>query len=248
MLIGRLGADPEVRYMPSGETVTNINLATSQRWKDKQTGEQKEKTEWHRVTFFNVGNYKLAEIAGEYLKKGTQCYIEGRIQTRKWQDKNTGQDRYTTEIIAEQMNMLGSRSDGTANFGDNQQAGYAAPAAAPQATAPQQPAYQQPQAAPQFNQAPAPQQAYTPPVAPVQQAPVQPPQQGFNQAPAPVQQPQQGFTPPAAPQAPVQPPVQQPFSQPAQAPVQQPYQAPANNQPQQPAAAPSDDYEDDIPF
>lgn len=104
ILIGNLGGDPEVRYMPSGGAVANITLATSDAWKDKQTGEQHDKTEWHRVVFFN----RLAEIAGEFLRKGSKIYVEGRIQTRKWQDKN-GQDRYTTEIIANEMQMLDSR-------------------------------------------------------------------------------------------------------------------------------------------
>ncbi len=122
-LIGNLGADPEVRYLPSGGSVTNISLATTRRWKDRQSGERREHTEWHRVVFFN----RLAEVAGEYLRKGSQVYIEGRIQTRKWQDQS-GQDRYSTEIIAEEMQMLGSRSGGTANLGDNpQQGGYSAP-------------------------------------------------------------------------------------------------------------------------
>lgn len=123
-LIGRLGADPEVKYMPSGGAVTNISLATTRRWKDRQSGERRDETEWHRVSFFN----RIAEIAGEYLRKGSLVYIEGRIRTRKWQDQN-GQDRYTTEIIAEQMQMLDSKSGGTGNF-DNGQAntsGYAAP-------------------------------------------------------------------------------------------------------------------------
>jgi len=112
-LIGRLGADPEVRYMPSGGAVTNIGIATTRRWKDRQSGERRDETEWHRVAFFN----RLAEIAGEYLHKGSLVYIEGRIRTRKWQDQN-GQDRYTTEIIAEQMQMLDSKSGGTGNFND----------------------------------------------------------------------------------------------------------------------------------
>ncbi len=102
ILIGNLGADPEVRYMPSGGAVTNIRMATAESWKDKQTGERQEKTEWHRVVFFG----RLAEIAGEYLKKGSQVYIEGRLQTRKWQGQD-GQDRYTTEIVANEMTMLG---------------------------------------------------------------------------------------------------------------------------------------------
>ncbi|OHC63509.1 MAG: single-stranded DNA-binding protein [Rhodocyclales bacterium GWA2_65_20] len=104
ILIGNLGKDPETRYMPNGEQVTNITVATSESWKDKNSGEQKEATEWHRVTFYR----RLAEIAGQYLKKGSQVYIEGRLQTRKWQDKE-GQDRYTTEIIANEMKMLGKR-------------------------------------------------------------------------------------------------------------------------------------------
>jgi single-strand DNA-binding protein len=128
ILIGNLGADPEVRYMPAGGAVTNISLATTRRWKDKQTGERRDATEWHRIVFFN----RLAEIAGEYLKKGSQVYVEGRLQTRKWQGQD-GQDRYTTEIIAEEMHMLGSRSGGTSSFGTDQpQAGYSAPSSKPQ--------------------------------------------------------------------------------------------------------------------
>ena len=107
-LIGNLGADPDVRYMPSGAAVVTISLATTMRWRDKTSGERKEATEWHRVIFFN----RLAEIAGEYLKKGSQIYVEGRLQTRKWQTPE-GQDRYTTEIIASEMHMLGSRTGGT---------------------------------------------------------------------------------------------------------------------------------------
>ncbi len=114
MLIGRLGADPEVRYMPSGDAITTIRLATSRRWKDRNTNERKEETEWHRVVFFSG----LAKIAGEYLKKGSQVYVEGRIRTQKWQGQD-GQDRYTTEIVAENMHMLDSRSGGTASFSDN---------------------------------------------------------------------------------------------------------------------------------
>jgi single-strand DNA-binding protein len=103
ILIGNLGRDPEVRYMPDGGAITNISIATTENWKDKN-GEKQEKTEWHRVAFFG----KLAEIAGEYLKKGSQVYVEGRLQTRKWQDKD-GNDKYTTEIVADRMQMLGSR-------------------------------------------------------------------------------------------------------------------------------------------
>jgi len=114
-LIGNLGADPEVKYMPTGDAVANITLATSMRWKDRQTGERKESTEWHRVVFFR----RLAEIAGEYLKKGSQVYVEGHLRTRKWQDQ-AGLDRYTTEIVADELHMLGSRSGGTANMGGDQ--------------------------------------------------------------------------------------------------------------------------------
>ena len=110
ILVGNCGKDPETRYMPSGGAVTNISIATSEGWKDKQTGETRERTEWHNVVFFN----RLAEIAGEYLKKGSQIYVEGSLRTRKWQDKE-GKDRYTTEIVANEMQMLGSRSGG----GDN---------------------------------------------------------------------------------------------------------------------------------
>lgn len=107
ILVGRLGKDPETRYMTNGEAVTNVTLATSENWKDK-TGEKQEKTEWHNLVFYR----RLAEVAGEYLKKGSQVYIEGKIQTRKWQDKETGKDRYTTEIIVNEMQMLGSKQGG----------------------------------------------------------------------------------------------------------------------------------------
>lgn len=106
ILIGNLGKDPETRYLPSGDAVTNITLATTDTWKDK-SGEKQEHTEWHRIAFFG----KLAEIAGEYLKKGSPAYVEGRIRTRKWQDKE-GQDRYSTEIVADRMQLLGSRGGG----------------------------------------------------------------------------------------------------------------------------------------
>ncbi len=105
ILVGNLGGDPEVRYMPNGNAVTNVTLATTDTWKDKQTGQQQERTEWHRVVFFG----KLAEIAGEYLRKGSQIYIKGQLRTRKWQDQQ-GQDRYTTEIVVDMngdMQMLG---------------------------------------------------------------------------------------------------------------------------------------------
>jgi single-strand DNA-binding protein len=107
ILVGNLGKDPEVRYSPNGNAVANITLATSEQWKDRNSGEQQEKTEWHRVVFFN----RLAEIVGEYLKKGSQVYIEGKLQTRKWQGQD-GQDRYTTEVVANEMQMLGGRQGG----------------------------------------------------------------------------------------------------------------------------------------
>ena len=110
ILIGHLGKDPEVRYMPSGEAVANVTLATSETWKDK-SGEKQEKTEWHNVVFFK----RLAEIVGEYLKKGSLIYVEGRITTEKWQDKE-GKDRYTTKIVANEMKMLGGKSGGAGSF------------------------------------------------------------------------------------------------------------------------------------
>jgi single-strand DNA-binding protein len=110
ILIGNLGRDPETRYLPSGDAVTNISIATTDKWKDKASGEMKEATEWHRVAFFG----KLAEIAGEYLKKGSQVYVEGSLRTRKYQDKETGKDRYSTEIRGDEMKMLGPRPGGGA--------------------------------------------------------------------------------------------------------------------------------------
>ena len=120
-LIGRLGQDPEVKFLPNGDAVCNISLATSERWKDKQSGEQKEKTEWHRVVLFG----KVAEIAGQYLKKGALAYFEGKLETRKWQDQS-GQDRYTTEIRANEMKMLSGKDEACAgsregNTGGGQQ-------------------------------------------------------------------------------------------------------------------------------
>lgn len=112
ILIGNLGGDPETRYLPSGGAVTNVTIATSETWKDKQTGQQQERTEWHKVVFYN----RLAEIAGEYLRKGSKVYLEGSLRTRKWQDKQTGQDRYTTEIIASEMQMLDGRGDGSGSY------------------------------------------------------------------------------------------------------------------------------------
>ncbi len=130
ILIGNLGRDPEVRYSASGSAVANITVATSESWKDKQTGEQQERTEWHRVVLFN----RLGEIAGEYLRKGSQVYIEGKLQTRKWQGQD-GQDRYTTEIVASEMQMLGGRGGSgggggaTADYGQSG-GGHEAPAPA----------------------------------------------------------------------------------------------------------------------
>ena len=107
IIVGRLGQDPEVRFMPNGKAAANFTVATSEKWKDKQTGEQKEKTEWHRITMFE----RLAEIAGEYIKKGSNVYLEGKLQTRKWQNQQ-GQDQYTTEILVSKMEMLDSKSQG----------------------------------------------------------------------------------------------------------------------------------------
>lgn len=109
IIVGNLGNDPDTKYMPSGSAVTNLSVATNESWKDKQTGEQKDRTEWHRVAMFG----RLAEIAAEYLRKGSQVYIEGKLRTRKWQDQQ-GNDKYTTEIIADEMQMLGGRSGGGA--------------------------------------------------------------------------------------------------------------------------------------
>jgi single-strand DNA-binding protein len=122
ILIGNLGADPETRSMPSGGTVTNIRIATSESWKDKQSGEQKERTEWHNVVMFA----RLGEIAAEYLRKGSQVYIEGSLRTRKWQDKE-GRDRYTTEIIANEMQMMGGRGGGGGTGGGESRERSSAP-------------------------------------------------------------------------------------------------------------------------
>lgn len=126
IIVGRLGRDPEVRYTPDGTAVANFSVATSEEWKDKNSGEKRERTEWHRIVAFR----RLGEICGEYLSKGRQVYIEGRIQTREWEDKD-GNKRYTTEIVASQMQMLGSRDD----FGGSRSAGTG-PAARPQDSAP----------------------------------------------------------------------------------------------------------------
>ena len=145
ILVGNLGRDPEMRSFPSGDQIANVTLATTDQWKDKQTGERREHTEWHRLVF----NGRLAEIAGQYLRKGSQIYVEGSIRTRKWQDQATGQDRYATEIRVDQMQMLGGREGmggqgGGSGYGEDDSygqsaGGYSAPAraaAAPRAPAP----------------------------------------------------------------------------------------------------------------
>jgi single-strand DNA-binding protein len=118
ILVGNLGKDPEVRYTPNGLAVANLTIATTESWKDKQSGENQERTEWHRVVLYA----RTAQIAGEYLRKGSKIFIEGRLQTRKWQDQNTGQDRYTTEVIADSLQMLDSKGNagaGSSNFAEN---------------------------------------------------------------------------------------------------------------------------------
>ena len=125
IIVGNLGRDPETRYSADGAAMTNVSIATTSQWKDKATGEKREETEWHRVSFFG----RLADIAGEYLRKGSQVYIEGRLRTRKWQDKDSGQDRFSTEIVADVMQMLGSRQGGGMAPDDE-------PRAAPRAMAP----------------------------------------------------------------------------------------------------------------
>jgi single-strand DNA-binding protein len=160
ILVGNLGGDPEVRYMPSGGAVANITIATSETWRDKATGEQREKTEWHRVALFG----KLAEVAGEYLRKGSQVYIEGQLQTRKWQDQS-GQDRYTTEVVVQGFNgvmqMLGGRQgagqgQGQPNMQPQQQGGWGQPQQPSSAQPPQQnqSASQKPAQQPQYNEPP----------------------------------------------------------------------------------------------
>jgi single-strand DNA-binding protein len=129
ILVGNLGRDPEVRYSPDGAAICNVSIATTSSWKDKTSGEKREETEWHRVVFYN----RLAEIAGEYLKKGRPVYVEGRLKTRKWQDKDTGADKFTTEIVADQMQLLGGREGGGAGGGDGGDQTYNAPASRPAA-------------------------------------------------------------------------------------------------------------------
>ena len=151
ILVGNLGKDPETRYAPNGDAICNITVATTDTWKDKQTGEKKEQTEWHRVSFYG----RLAEIAGQYLRKGSAVYVEGSLRTRKWQDKE-GQDRYTTEIRAEQMQMLGSRQGSGGGGGESYGGGGSgggddfdqAPRQSAPRQAPQRPAPSAPQSAP----------------------------------------------------------------------------------------------------
>ena len=131
ILIGNLGQDPEVKYMPNGNAVANVTIATSESWKDKNSGEQVDKTEWHRVVAFR----RLAEIMGEYLKKGSKVYIEGKLQTRKWQDKNNV-DHWTTEIVANEMQMLDSRGGGSSDFNQSSGSQQSAPQSAPSQAAP----------------------------------------------------------------------------------------------------------------
>ena len=229
IIVGNLGKDPEVRFMPNGGGVANLTIATSESWKDKQTGEQKEKTEWHRVVMFG----KLAEIAGEYLKKGSKVYIEGQLQTRKWQNQQ-GQDQYTTEIVVQGFNgtmqMLDSRGQGGggqgAGFQGQQQGGFSG----------------QQQAAPKQQAAPQQQGGFSQQAAPQQQG-------GFSQQAAPQQQggfqqsaPQQGGFQQAAPQQ------QGGFSGGQQqggfSGGQQNQQQAAKVNPQEPSL----DFDDDIPF
>lgn len=129
IIVGNVGRDPETRYLPSGDAVTNLSVATSDRYKDKATGEMKENTEWHRIAFFG----KLAEIAGQYLKKGSQVYVEGRLRTRKWTDQS-GQEKYSTEIVADSMQMLGGRAPGES--GSSAGGGFKERSSAPSSPAP----------------------------------------------------------------------------------------------------------------
>jgi single-strand DNA-binding protein len=134
ILIGNLGNDPETRFFPDGGAITNASVATSESWKDKQTGQMQERTEWHRVIFRDRGNFRLGQIAGEYLKKGSKVYVEGSLRTRKWQDKE-GQDRYTTEIQADEMQMLDSRSASSGDAHDGANVKQNPPSRAPSAPA-----------------------------------------------------------------------------------------------------------------
>lgn len=221
ILIGNLGQDPEIRYTQNQKQVANLSIATTESWTDRQTGQKQEKTEWHKVVFFD----RLAEVVGQYLKKGSKIYIEGKLQTRKWQNQQ-GVDQYTTEIVGNEMQMLDGRGDGGGqnygNAGQQMQGGY------------QQPQHQQ---APQ-------QQAYAAP------APQQQPQQAYA-APAPQPAPQYQQQAYAAPQQPAQQsyaaPAPQPAPQAYASPTQAPTQAPAAKS-QQPASQSFNDFDDDIPF
>ncbi len=215
IILGNLGKDPEVRFMPNGGAVANLTVATSETWKDKQTGEQKEKTEWHNIVMYQ----RLAEIAGEYLKKGSKVYLEGALQTSKWTDQQTGQDRYKTEIKANTMQMLDSRGGSGAQAGGGFQ----------QPSAPQQSGgFQQQQAAPQQSGGFQQQQAYN---KPAQQS------GGFQQQSAPQQG--GGFQQQSAPQ-------QGGGFQQQSAPQQGGYQQ--QNAPKVNPQEPTIDFDDDIPF
>jgi single-strand DNA-binding protein len=144
IIVGNLGRDPETRYMPSGDAITSITVATTDKWKDRATGEQKEATEWHRIYFFG----KLAEIAGQYLKKGSQVYVEGKLKTRKYTDKD-GVEKYATDIVADTMQMLGSRQGMGGGQGMDDNGGYSAPA--PRQSAPAQRPAPAPRPAPNFS-------------------------------------------------------------------------------------------------
>ncbi|WP_394129372.1 single-stranded DNA-binding protein [Shewanella maritima] len=228
ILVGNLGRDPEVRYMPNGNAVANFTIATSETWKDQQ-GQQQERTEWHNIVMYR----RLAEIAGEYLKKGSKVYIEGKLQTSKWQDQNTGQDRYKTEINALEMQMLDSRNSGGDNAGyqnqNQSQGGY------------QQPQQQRPQQAPAQRPAP---QAQAPGFQPKPAAPAQ--GQNFGQQQAPAQQaPQQQGSQSAYQPKPNAP--QGNFQQ-QQAPAQRPAPQPQQNQNQNFTPDLDEGWDDDIPF
>ncbi|MEL0638329.1 single-stranded DNA-binding protein [Marinomonas sp. TI.3.20] len=232
ILIGNAGNDAEVRFMPSGAAVANVNIATSESWRDKQTGQMQERTEWHRVAFMDRGNFRLGQIAGDFIKKGSKVYVEGSLRTREWE--KDGIKRYTTEIVANEMQLLDGRGD---NSNGGQQGGYDSGSQGGYSNnqAPQQGGYNQ---------------------APAQQAPQQgfnqPQQGGYNQAPA--QQAPQQAAPQAQPQsfgswgnAPQQAPAQQAAPQ-QRAPQQAaPQRAPAPEP--KPQQAPNfDDFDDDIPF
>lgn len=223
ILVGNLGKDPEVRYMPNGNAVANFTVATSESWKDQQ-GQQQERTEWHNIVMYR----RLAEVAGEYLKKGSKVYIEGKLQTSKWQDQATGQDRYKTEINASEMQMLDSRGQG-----GGQQGGYGQQQGQQQQSGGYQQAPQQQQQAPQQRQQAPQQQASQQSgygqqqAAPQQQAP----------APAYAPKPQQGAQPAPQQAAPKAAPQQRPAPQPQQAAPQQNFTPDLD-----------DGWDDDIPF